>query len=127
LGLFRWVFGVGGPVFVNGGFRFDRIQGGGGAGRFFHAAAGGHGSDWLQDYTAAEGDVLVFGGTGARASDFVVRFAHTATPAGERSGDDDVQEAFVNFRGETLWALVDGGGEAEINLQIGGEVFDLLA
>ncbi|MCE8009904.1 MAG: hypothetical protein HEP69_23305, partial [Aestuariivita sp.] len=55
------------------------------------------------------------------------RFAHTATAAGERSGDDDVQEAFVNFRGETLWALVDGGGEAEINLQIGGEVFDLLA
>ncbi|WP_290560930.1 calcium-binding protein, partial [Aestuariivita sp.] len=121
------VFGGDGDDFVNGGFGFDRINGGAGADRFFHAAAAGHGSDWLQDYTAAEGDVLVFGGTGARASDFVVRFAHTATPAGERSGDDDVQEAFVNFRGETPWALVGGGGGAGINPQIGGGGFALLA
>ena len=88
----------------------------------------GHGSDWVQDYSATEGDVLVFGGT-ARADQFQVNFTHTANKeTGERSGDDDVQEAFVIYKptGQILWALVDGGGEASINLQIGAEVFDLL-
>jgi len=28
--------------------------------------------------------------------------------------------------GQILWALVDGGAEAQINLQIGAQVFDLL-
>lgn len=121
------VFGGAGDDFVNGGFGFDRINGGEGADRFFHSGADGHASDWLQDYNAAEGDVLLYGGAGASASDFVVRFAHTASAAGERSGDDDVQEAFVNYRGETLWALVDGDGQSSITLQIGGDTFDLLA
>ena len=29
--------------------------------------------------------------------------------------------------GQILWALVDGGGQGSINLQIGADVFDLLA
>lgn len=120
------VFGGEGDDFVNGGFGFDRINGGTGADKFFHAGAAGHGSDWVQDYSSAQGDVLMFGGA-ASASDFVVRFAHTASATGERSGNDDVQEAFVNYRGQTLWALVDGGGQDRINLQIGGDTFDLLA
>ena len=47
---------------------------------------------------------------------------------GERSGDDDIEEAFVIYRptGQILWALVDGAGQDSINLQIGGDVFDLL-
>ena len=88
----------------------------------------GHGSDWVQDYDAAEGDVLVFGGP-ASADQFQVNFTHTENrETGERSGDDGIEEAFVIYRptGQILWALVDGGGEASINLQIGGEVFDLL-
>ncbi|MFV0513576.1 MAG: peptidoglycan DD-metalloendopeptidase family protein [Jhaorihella sp.] len=128
------VFGNAGDDFVNGGFGHDLINGGAGADKFFHAGGDadailGHGSDWVQDYDAAEGDVLVFGGT-APASDFQVNFTHTASrDTGERSGDDDVEEAFVIYKptGQILWALVDGGGQGEINLQIGAEVFDLLA
>jgi Ca2+-binding RTX toxin-like protein len=62
--------------------------------------------------------------------DFQVNFNHTENAEGERAGDDDVEEAFVIYRptGQIMWALVDGGGQASINLQIGGsaEVFDLL-
>ena len=57
-----------------------------------------------------------------------MNFAHTANDAGERSGDDAVQEAFVIYRPteQIIWALVDGEGQSSINLQIGGETFDLL-
>ncbi|MFV0513768.1 MAG: beta strand repeat-containing protein [Jhaorihella sp.] len=128
------VFGNAGDDFVNGGFGHDLINGGSGADKFFHVGGSreqmlGHGSDWVQDYSAAEGDVLVFGGSG-NADQFQVNFTHTANKTtGERSGDDDVQEAFVIYKptGQILWALVDGGGEASINLQIGADTFDLLA
>ncbi|MFV0512980.1 MAG: hypothetical protein ACK5MY_05015, partial [Jhaorihella sp.] len=116
------------------GFGHDLINGGSGADKFFHVGGSreqmlGHGSDWVQDYSAAEGDVLVFGGS-ATSTQFQVNFTHTANKTtGERSGDDDVQEAFVIYKptGQILWALVDGGGEASINLQIGADTFDLLA
>ena len=79
------VFGGAGNDFVNGGFGSDRINGGSGADKFFHAGVLGHGSDWIQDYVAADGDVLLWGGAAATASDFQVNFAHTANDAGERS------------------------------------------
>ena len=127
------VFGNAGNDFVNGGFGHDLINGGTGADNFFHVGGTrdqmlGHGSDWVQDYSSAEGDVLVFGGSG-NAGQFQVNTTHTANKeTGERSGDDDIEEAFVIYRptGQILWALVDGGEQDSINLQIGGEVFDLL-
>ncbi|UWQ93549.1 hypothetical protein K3727_21510 (plasmid) [Rhodobacteraceae bacterium M382] len=123
------VFGGAGNDFVNGGFGHDRINGGSGADRFFHVGVEGHGSDWVQDYVAGDGDVLLWGGGPATASDFQVNLAHTANAAGERSGDDGVQEAFVIYKPseQILWALVDGAGQDQINIQIGGNVFDLLA
>jgi Ca2+-binding RTX toxin-like protein len=123
------VFGGAGNDFVNGGFGHDRINGGDGADKFFHIGLLDHGSDWVQDYNAAEGDVLLFGITAATADDFQINLAHTASAAGERSGDDDVQEAFVIYKPteQIIWALVDGGGQDEINLKIGGDIFDLLA
>ncbi|MCE8545131.1 proprotein convertase P-domain-containing protein [Ruegeria pomeroyi] len=123
------VFGGDGNDFVNGGFGHDRINGGSGADKFYHLGIFDHGSDWVQDYNAAEGDVLVFGQAGATADQFQINLAHTANAEGERSGDDDVQEAFVIYKptGQIIWALVDGEGQSEINLQIGKEVFDLLA
>ncbi|MFC3614783.1 calcium-binding protein [Lutimaribacter marinistellae] len=122
------IYGGAGRDFINGGYGYDRINGGDGGDRFFHLGVFGHGSDWLQDYDAAEGDLLVFGGA-ATADQFQVNLAHTATPDGERSGDDAVQEAFVIYRptGQILWALVDGEAQDEINLRIGDDVFDLLA
>ncbi len=123
------VFGGAGNDFVNGGFGHDRINGGTGADKFFHVGVEGHGSDWVQDYNSAEGDVLLFGNTAATRADFQVNFAHTENAEGERAGDDDVMEAFVIYRptGQIMWALVDGQGQSSINLQIGSEVFDLLA
>ncbi|WP_456387202.1 calcium-binding protein [Profundibacter sp.] len=123
------IFGGDGSDFVNGGWGHDRVNGGADGDRFFHIGIFDHGSDWIQDYNAAEGDVLVFGNVAATADDFQVNLAHTSDAEGERSGDDNVEEAFVIYRptGQIMWALVDGGGQAEINLSIGGEVFDLLA
>ena len=50
-------------------------------------------------------------------------------PDGEAAGDDNVQEDFVIYRttGQILWALMDGAGQDQINIRIGGNTFDLLA
>lgn len=117
------IFGGDGDDFLNGGFGYDRLNGGTGADRFFHSGDTGHGTDWVQDYAATEGDVLHYGGS-ATADDFRVRLATT-----DGAGAGDTPEAFVIHQptGQILWALVDGGAQASINVQIGGEVFDLLA
>ena len=117
------LFGGDGMDFINGGFGSDRVTGGAGADQFFHVGVAGHGSDWIQDYSAAEGDVLVFGGQATR-DQFQVNFATTAG-----AGDAAVDEAFVIFRptGQILWALVDGAGQDEINLRLAdGQVYDLV-
>nr|WP_239059691.1 calcium-binding protein [Ruegeria sp. PrR005] len=126
------IYGGAGNDFVNGGFGHDRINGGSGADKFFHVGVEGHGSDWVQDFTAAEGDVLLFGNRSATRADFQVNFAHTENAEGERAGDDSMREAFVIYRptGQIIWALVDGEGEGEavIRLQIDGspEYYNLL-
>jgi len=118
------IFGGDGNDFINGGFGFDRVNGGAGTDRFYHVGVIGHGSDWVQDYHAAEGDVLVAGINGATRSQFQVNLSETAG-----AGAVGVQEAFVIYRpsGQVLWALIDGAAQAHINLQIGAQVFDLLA
>ena len=118
------IFGGPGNDFINGGFGYDRINGGTGADRFFHAGVADHASDWIQDYNAAEGDVLVFGLAGATRQQFQVNTNFTPS-----AGAAGVAEAFVIYRptGQILWALVDGAGQSSINLQLGGQVFDLMA
>jgi Ca2+-binding RTX toxin-like protein len=122
------VFGNAGDDFVNGGFGHDRINGGTGADRFFHLGILDHGSDFIQDYNAAEGDLLLSGITGATRSQFQVNLNDAVAPDGEKAGDDAVQEAFVIYRptGQILWALIDGAGQSEINIRIGSDTFDLL-
>jgi len=112
-----------GDDFVNGGFGHDRVNGGSGADRFYHLGIFDHGSDWIQDYRAGEGDRLLFGGNATRGQ-FQVNFTETAN-----AGQAGIEEAFVIYRptGQILWALVDGRAQGEINLQIGEQVFDLLA
>jgi len=118
------LFGGDGDDFLNGGFGFDRLNGGTGADRFFHLGIAAHGSDWVQDFNDAEGDMLVFGGAGATRSQFQVNFASTAG-----AGDADVQEAFVIYRptGQIVWALVDGAGQDALHINIGGVIYDLFA
>ena len=122
------VYGGTGRDFVNGGFGHDRINGGAGADLFYHLGIADHGSDWIQDYSATEGDVLLFGQSNARPEQFQINYAHTADAAGERSGADDVAEAFVIYRptGQIIWALVDGSGQDEITLRLAGIDYDLL-
>jgi len=117
------LFGGAGDDFLNGGYGFDQINGGGGADRFFHLGVEGHGSDWIQDFTAIEGDVLVFGDMTARADQFQINSAFTTG-----AGAGDVAEAFVIYKptGQILWALVDGMEQDEIMLSIDGTLYDLL-
>jgi len=117
------LMGGDGDDFLNGGFGFDRLNGGAGADTFFHLGVFDHGSDWIQDYNAAEGDVLQFGNTQATRAQFQINQAFTPN-----AGSADVAEAFVIYRptGQIIWALVDGAGQDSINLRIGGEVFDLM-
>jgi Ca2+-binding RTX toxin-like protein len=116
------IFGNDGDDFLNGGFGHDRVNGGAGADQFYHLGITGHGSDWVQDYTAADGDVLWFGGSASR-DQFQVNFTETAN-----AGVTGVAEAFVIYRptGQIMWALVDGAAQAEINLVIAGVEYDLL-
>jgi Ca2+-binding RTX toxin-like protein len=123
------VSGNAGDDFVNGGFGHDRINGGTGADRFFHLGILDHGSDFIQDYNSAEGDILLSGIAGATRNQFQINTNDAVAPGGERAGDDNVQETFVIYRptGQILWALIDGAGQAEINIRIGMDTFDLLA
>ncbi len=124
------IFGGDGDDFLNGGFGYDLVNGGAGADKFYHNGTQGHGSDWLQDFDTAEGDVLLFDNPDATVDQFVVRTAHTEAANGERSGDDSVEEAFVVYQptGQIIWALVDGGGQDQLNIQFAGaiDLFDLL-
>ncbi len=123
-GLSDVIFGGPGDDYINGGFGFDRLNGGAGADTFFHLGVADHGSDWIQDYDAAGGDILSVGIAGATRAQFQVNVANTAN-----AGAAGVDEAFVIYRptGQILFALVDGAGQPSINLQIGGQVFDLLS
>lgn len=117
------VFGGDGNDFVNGGFGSDRINGGDGADRFFHIGIADHGSDWIQDFSHTDGDVMVYGGT-ATIDQFQVNVANTAN-----AGDAGIDEALVIYRptGQILWALVDGMQNNELTIRINGADFDLLA
>ena len=72
--------------------------------------------------------MLVFGDLSAPREDFHVTMANTP-----RAGADDVAEAFVIYRPtdpverQIMWALVDGDGNDSINIQLNGQIYDLLA
>lgn len=116
------LYGGDGDDFLNGGFGFDRILSGTGADRIFHLGIPDHGTDWVQDYDAGDGDVLQLGQFATR-DQFQVNFAETA-----HAGKDGVQEAFVIYRptGQILWALIDGEEQAEINVMLNGIAYDVL-
>jgi serralysin len=118
------IFGGNGNDFINGGFGHDRVNGGEGADKFYHLGIFDHGSDWIQDYDAAEGDVLFWGGAPATANDFQVNTADTPD-----AGVAGVSESFIIYRptGQIMWALVDGDAQSSINIQIAGQTFDLMS
>lgn len=115
--------GGAGQDFLNGGFGSDRMNGGGGADRFYHQGTRDHGADWLQDYDAAEGDTLYFGGAATGAGQFRVNYGVTGG-----AGDATTAEAFVVYVPDNriIWALVDGAEQEAIMLQTVSGSFDLL-
>lgn len=119
------IFGNDGDDFINGGFGHDRINGGAGADKFYHLGAHGHGSDWIQDFSAEESDVLIFADYGASIDDFHVNFAETPN-----AGQAGVKEAFVVYEptGQIIWALIDGEAQDELMIQLGSSFaeYDLL-
>ncbi|MBU2941042.1 BspA family leucine-rich repeat surface protein, partial [Shimia thalassica] len=102
----------------------DRIYAGSGD----DLARGGYGYDELRGdaghdtLIGEQGADSLYGGS-ATADDFRVRLATT-----DGAGADATPEAFVIHQptGQILWALVDGGGQSSINLQVDEDVFDLL-
>ncbi|WP_323783906.1 calcium-binding protein [Thalassovita sp.] len=116
------LFGNDGMDFLNGGYGHDRLNGGAGADRFYHAGVSGHGTDWIQDFSDAEGDALVVDDA-HHASQYQVNFANTPG-----AGQAEVAEAFVIYRptGQILWALVDGGALDSITLNIDQAGHELL-
>ncbi|MEY8841950.1 calcium-binding protein, partial [Cribrihabitans sp. XS_ASV171] len=124
-GLSDAIFGNEGDDFLNGGVGFDRLNGGEGSDRFYHAGTESHGTDWIQDFDNSEGDMLVFGGM-ATADDFVIHSVHTDLP--ERPGDDEIEEIFVDYQGQVIFALVDGAAQDSLMMRLAdGTEFDLLA
>ena len=117
------IFGGDGIDFINGGFGYARLNGAAGADRFYHLGIFDHGSDWIQDYNATEGDLLVWGGPNTAVTNFQINYANTAN-----AGDNTVEEAFIIYRstGQIIWALVDGAAQPEINIRIGAATYDLL-
>jgi len=115
--------GGSGNDFLNGGWGVDRLDGGAGVDIFFHLGIRQHGSDWVQDYSAAEGDVLQVGIAGATRAQFQVNTAFTPG-----AGVAEIAEAFIIYRptGQILFALVDGAAQGSINVRIGAEVFDII-
>lgn len=117
------IFGGDGDDFINGGFGYDRINGGAGADRFYHQGGLGHGTDWIQDFSDAEDDLLVFDYPYADREDIVVRFAETPG-----AGEDGVAEAFVVHTrfAQVAWVLVDGAELGSIDALFDGGTCDLL-
>ena len=116
--------GGAGDDFLNGGPGNDRMTGGTGADRFYRVGRPSHGTDWVLDYLAAEGDTLIYATTSATPGQFRLSFAIAPD-----AGDGHVAEAFILWRptGQVLWALVDGAAQPEINLGLGGVIYDLLS
>ena len=103
-----------------GGDGNDTLSGGGGADRFQHSGGSNEGSDWVSDYNPSQGDVLLFGLSGATASQFRV----TYLPGGGGSAD----EAYITYlpTSRILWILQDGENLTEIVLQSGSNSLILL-
>ena len=109
------LFGNDGFDFLNGGFGHDRLNGGAGDDRFYHLGVRDHGSDWIQDYSALQGDQLAIGIRNASPSQFQINRA--ATPG---AGLANVDELFIIYKPtqQILWALVDGAAQSRVYLMI---------
>ena len=106
---------------LTGGLGEDWLTGGLGADRFVFNPIDG-GQDVITDYSAKQGDYLVYTAIGASKSQFQVKFIVV-------DGVGDVTaEAIVTHKpsGQVLWVIADGAAMPQLNLQIGATTFDLI-
>lgn len=114
------LYGGSGNDSLTGDTGDDQLSGGTGADGFLHGGDG-EGTDRIADYSAAEGDVLVFTGTASRAN-FSLRFQAVSGQGGAAA------EALILHTpsGQVLWSLTDAAGIDEVFLRLGGTNYDLI-
>jgi Ca2+-binding RTX toxin-like protein len=117
------LFGGAGNDRLDGGPGADRLTGGPGADRFFNAGLAGHGQDWINDFSNAGGDRLVFGITTASRADF--RVTTVNLPGAGLAGVAEVRVTYIPT-GMLVWTIVDGADDAAILMNVGAATFDLL-
>lgn len=117
------LYGDDGADTLDGGSGNDTLTGGAGADKFRNAGTADQGTDWIMDFQSGQSDHLVFGPSGATASQFAVTYA---TSPG--AGSDAVAEAYITYKptGQLLWVLVDGAALHSIVLQSASITMDLL-
>lgn len=117
------LFGGLGADILLGGEGDDRLTGGFGADQFHHAGTVAEGRDLVADYQAAQGDLLVFSGSGATRTQFALGFANVAG-----AGAAGVNDAIITHlpSGQVLWVVADAAGFAVLNLRLGTTTYDLI-
>ena len=107
---------------LDGGAGTDQLTGGLGADQFRHDGLAAQGTDWVTDYLAGQGDVLVFTTAGATRAQFGVTFGVVDGMGGAAA------EAYVTYlpTGQPLWLIADGAAMADLMLRLGTTSFDLL-
>jgi len=119
------LMGNAGDDWLDGEDGNDRLNGGSGADTFHHSGALADGSDWIQDFSYLDGDILSIGISGASQSDFIIGYQDFAN-AGVL-GVDEVLVQYLPTR-DTIFALVDGSDESAVRLSLdgGATTFDIL-
>ncbi len=108
---------------LEGGEGDDLLMGGAGADQFLHSGTAAEGSDLVIDYSASQGDLLVYTGIGAQRSDFRVEIIRL--PDIGSASQSEAQIVHLPT-GRILWTLADGAGMTDIFLRIGNSNYDLV-
>ncbi len=111
------LFGGGGSDYLIGGGGDDHLSGGAGGDRFVHRGQG-QGLDWIDDFSAIDGDLLVFRIDGAVAEDFSL-----LSGADLADAPDTVADQYVMHlpSGMLLFALADVG-DTDVGFTLAGSL-----
>lgn len=116
--------GGNGADYLHGGAGDDLISGGAGPDRFAHDGTAQSGSDWILDYSAGQGDVLLFEGEPALRGDFS---AVQATRARLWVTQEPVWIVTYLPTNTQVWVLENQNNAiTSIAITAGGVTFDLL-
>jgi Ca2+-binding RTX toxin-like protein len=108
-----WIYGGDGDDLIAGGDGTDKLWGGAGADGFVFRT-GDHSFDVINDFSAAEGDYLVYDGASAVSrSDFQVEVRAVHNLGNEATPDLIIR---LGTGGPVLWEIVDAGGLGALKL-----------